>query len=192
MPQAWPGGAPAEKLEQLLAGPPDGDPGSGLMCYLPLLVGRQVAELTDGVLAGVGIGKIFHRRRICKWVGSLVELPSPAAAPAAAVAAVAAPSSSSVLEPAAECQEEPVAVPEAGWSVKQLKRAIERNGGSWAGLTEKAELVQQAVELRTAEGRVSVPPRRALYPTQSPQLAVRARAGASRMAGMHEAIAADF
>jgi hypothetical protein len=44
---------------------------------------------------------------------------------------------------------------EAGWSIKQLKQAIERRGGSWASLVEKAELVERAISLRPAAAEVA-------------------------------------
>ena len=133
----WPGGQPADTLEQLLAGPPGADASGGLLGYLPLLAGRRPAELTDAVLAEAGVGKVFHRRRICKWVGSLVEAQAPEPEPAVGQGGPDSPDPE-----------------EAGWTVRELKRAIERSGGSWAGLAEKAELVARAVELRA--GRPSV------------------------------------
>eukprot|EP01051_Picozoa_sp_SAG22_P016349 SAG22_NODE_2292_length_2748_cov_58.932912_1_plen_283_part_01 len=130
----WLGGQPADTLEQLLAGPPGVDASSGLLDYLPLLAGRQPAELTDAVLSAAGIIKVFHRRRICKWAASLVEVQAPEPEPEQCAA-----------------NEEPE---EADWTVRELKREIERLGGSWAGLAEKQELVALAVELRAA--RLSV------------------------------------
>eukprot|EP01052_Picozoa_sp_SAG31_P017667 SAG31_NODE_1219_length_9302_cov_13.527328_2_plen_241_part_00 len=54
-----------------------------------------------------------------------------------------------------ELQAEPQTVdctapPEATWSVKQLKEAIDSAGGSWSDLSEKSELVARAVSLRQA------------------------------------------
>jgi hypothetical protein len=69
---AWPTGEPVGSLDGFLAGPPES--GAGLLQYSAMLVGLGAAELTESALAEAGITKVFHRKRIAKWFGSLVKI----------------------------------------------------------------------------------------------------------------------
>jgi hypothetical protein len=72
---AWPTGEPVGSLAAFLAGPPGDE--AGLPMYAVALAGLGVAELTDEqALAEAGVTKRFHRKRIGRWVGSLVKLGS--------------------------------------------------------------------------------------------------------------------
>jgi ankyrin repeat protein len=72
--RAWPTGEPGRSVATILARPPRTS-GPGLPEeYCTMLTGLGPAELTEATLAAAGVSKVFHRKRIAKWAGSLVEI----------------------------------------------------------------------------------------------------------------------
>ena len=68
---AWPTGEAVESLASFLGGPPGSR--AGLPEYSAMLAGLGPAELSEATLGQAGVVKMFHRKRIAKWAGSLVK-----------------------------------------------------------------------------------------------------------------------
>jgi hypothetical protein len=78
---AWPTGEAVESLASFLAGPPGSGAGLPLFSrdrpapeYCAMLAGLGPAELSEAALVEAGVVKVFHRKRIARWAGSLVKI----------------------------------------------------------------------------------------------------------------------
>ena len=111
-------------------------------------IGRQLQQDADQARAGRALAERLARASMVK-LATVPAAAEPAAAEPAAEPAAAEPAAAEPA-PGMDVRHANEGPPEQGWSVRQLKSAIEQAGGSWAGLVEKAELVACAVSLRAA------------------------------------------